>query len=132
MSYEREEFSKRMQVVCDFLALPKEKRQTLLAKKYGKTVTTGRNWLMGSKIPSYEDAVKICTDANVTYEWLMRGSGPMRPQEFNQGMYVTDPDLIKILKVAEPLPEYGRKMAIKEVDSVRQLIEQTQAEYSKK
>ena len=125
----RNEFAKRMNFVCDRLGLPKEKRQTLLAQKYKKTVTTGRNWLVGLKIPDYETALKICQDSEVNYEWLMTGNGLSISEKAINAVLVTDPDLIKMVQIAEILPDYAKKQAVKEIDNVRQLVEQTLREY---
>ncbi len=132
MSEEREKFSKRMHVVCERIGLPKERRQTLLAKKYQKTPTTGRNWLTGEKIPDYETALKICADARVNYEWLMRGVGIMESGDDQECVIVTDPDLIRIVKMAENLTPAGKKLVAKEVDTVAKLAAQMQAEYGSK
>jgi hypothetical protein len=129
MNNPRDEFAKRMNFVCDRLGLPKEKRQTLLAKKYKKTVTTGRNWLVGLKIPDYETALKICQDASINYEWLMTGNGLSISESATDVLLVTDPDLIKMVKIGEELPDYARKQAVKELDNVRQFVEQARAEY---
>ena len=129
MNNPRDEFAKRMTFVCDRLGLPKEKRQTLLANKYKKTVTTGRNWLIGAKIPDYETALKMCEDADVNYEWLMRGVGLSVSEKATDVVIVTDPDLIKMVKIAEGFPGYAKRQAVKEVDDIRQLVAQAQAEY---
>jgi|GEM_PF-2784367 hypothetical protein len=129
MSNPRDDFAKRMHFVCDRLGLPKEKRQTLLANKYKKTITTGRNWLVGLKIPDYETALKICKDAGVNYEWLMTGNGLSIAENSSAAVIVTDPDLIKMILIGEQLPVFARKQAVKEVDNINQLVNQTRQEY---
>jgi hypothetical protein len=132
MSNERDKLAARMVELCDLLGLDKQRRQTLLAKKYKKSITTGRNWLLGLKVPEYEIACQMCADANINYEWLLTGYGlKLRTSEENVRQ-ITDPDIIKIVDIAEELPGFAKKMAVKEVDNVRQFAKQAQQEYSDK
>lgn len=130
MSDDRDQLAKRMQFLCDELGLDKSKRQTLLAKKYGVSITTGRNWVNGLKLPSYEQALAMCRDAKLTYEWLMTGNGAPYSSDNVKHLVITDPDLIKLVELAQPLPTFARKMAIKEIDTVCKFAEQAKAEYT--
>lgn len=132
MSIEREKMAHRMQTLCDLLGFPKEKRQTLLARKYKKSITTGRNWLLGLKIPDYETALAMCNDAGVNYEWLMTGNGLMMKSSTDDSIVVSDKELIKMVRIAEDLPGFAKQMAIKEVDNIRQFAAQAQEEYAHK
>ncbi|MDP3088845.1 MAG: hypothetical protein Q8M99_11750 [Methylotenera sp.] len=132
MSEERDRLAIRMQYLCDRLGLDKAKRQTQLAKKYGVTVTTGRNWLCGLKVPNYEIGLKMCKDAEINYEWLMAGEG-LRDREGSSDLIVVrDPYLIKMVALADAVPDFARGNAIKSVDDVRQLAQQAMEEYSSK
>ena len=71
----------------------------------------------------------MCEDADVNYEWLMRGVGLSVSEKAKDVVIVTDPDLIKMVRIGEALPDHARKLAVKEVDNVRQLVEQTIAAY---
>lgn len=129
MSNAREKLAQRIQEICDELKFDKAKRQTLLAKKYKVSITTGRNWVLGLKVPDYDSAIQMCEDANVNYEWLMSGAGLKYRSNPEKCVVVTDPDLIKLVQMAEPLQKAGRIMAIKGVDAVCQFVAQTEAEY---
>jgi transcriptional regulator with XRE-family HTH domain len=74
-SKEKADFGLRMHEVCEILKIPKVGRQTRLGKVFGRTQTAAANWLKGEKIPDYETCCEICSKANVSYEWLMRGVG---------------------------------------------------------
>lgn len=127
MSIEREKLGERMQYIADKLKLPVVGRQSAFGRKYGKSATTGRNWLTGDKLPDYDIATRICNDAKVSYLWLTQGVG-IRDLD-QEGIFVTDPDQIKMIQLTDNLTREEKKLAVMQVDTACQFIQQTKPNY---
>lgn len=63
--------------------------------------------------------------------WLKTGKGKREADaSAQQGLYVTDPQLIAALKVMEALPTYARSAAMKNIDEIAELIKQGRADHN--
>lgn len=59
----------------------------------------------------------------VSADWLADEIGEMTPLVYQ----TTDPKIIAVARVMEPMPEYGKDAAVKDVAEVAQLIAQAKA-----
>lgn len=98
-----------------------------LADKAGCSVDLIRKLELGKR-QSTTYMVKIARACKVSPDWLDDETGPMKPE----GEYVTDPDLVTLIRLARPLNKIERQMVVKEVDGVVKLAAQLRAEYSDK
>jgi len=63
---------------------------------------------------------RVC---GVSADWLADNTGEMLPHEYR----TTDPKIIAVARCMEPMPEYGKDAAVKDVAEVAQLIAQAKA-----
>jgi len=62
---------------------------------------------------------RVC---GVSVDWLSDEIGEMIPEYYR----TTDPKIIAVARVMEPMPEYGKDAAVKDVAEVAELIAQAQ------
>jgi transcriptional regulator with XRE-family HTH domain len=98
-----------------------------LADKAGCSVDLIRK-LESGKRQSTTYMVKIARACKVSADWLDDETGTMKPE----GEYVSDPDLVEIIRLTKPLTPTERNMAITEVERIGRLAAQIRAEYSGK
>jgi transcriptional regulator with XRE-family HTH domain len=78
-----QEFSLRVRKACEEKGL--KTTQKALAKFFGVSEITARNWWHGEKLPGMQNAIDAAVKLGVNVEWFLTGRGPMRPE-----MIVTD------------------------------------------
>lgn len=66
-----------------------------------------------------EHTVRFARICGVSVDWLSEGAGEMLPKFYT----TTDPKIIAVAKVMEPLPEYGKDAAVEDITKVAQLID---------
>jgi hypothetical protein len=71
-------FAKRLNEICDDKRMPGHGRQTEVARIFGVGPKAARKWLVGDGFPEMELAIRIAKWANVSFNWLMAGTGPKR------------------------------------------------------
>lgn len=62
---------------------------------------------------------RLARALGISADWLADELGEMRPIVYA----VTDPKIIAVAKLMEPLPEYGKDAAVEDITKVVQLIE---------
>jgi len=71
-------FASRLNEVCQDMGLPEHGRQTELAKVFHVGPKAARKWLVGEGYPEMDLCISIAKWANVSFNWLMAGTGPKR------------------------------------------------------
>lgn len=107
-----------------------------LARKHAKMTQEGLAEAAEVKQPSIsylENTSNGCTGSEftarfarilgVSVDWLADEIGEMIPDYYR----TTDPKIIAVAKVMEPMPEYGKDAAVKDVAEVAELIAQAKA-----
>lgn len=61
---------------------------------------------------------RLARALGISADWLADELGEMRPTVYT----VTDPKIIAVAKLMEPLPEYGKDAAVEDLTKVAQLI----------
>lgn len=76
----RREFAERLNLALDELNFPAKGtgRQTLLARKLGRSQKGVRRWLEGEGLPRPKDIERLAQLCNIRKEWLLFGLGPMQ------------------------------------------------------
>jgi len=65
---------------------------------------------------------RLARALEISADWLADEIGEMVPMYY----HTTDPKIIAVAKIMEPMPEYGKNAAVKDVAEVAELIAQAQ------
>jgi len=65
---------------------------------------------------------RLARALEISADWLADEIGEMVPMYY----HTTDPKIIAVAKIMEPMPEYGKDAAVKDVAEVAELIAQAQ------
>lgn len=77
-------------------------------------------WESDTVVPSTDRLMMLKKKISYSIDWLLTGEGEMS----GHGYFVSHPKLIAAVKVMEPLPEYGKDSAIKDLNEIAKLISQ--------
>ena len=105
LDVERLEFSKRFNLVlvskqCDHKSLAELKEMLNISR------TQIHNWRTGKHLPSMNFASIIAKTFNISFEWLMTGSGTM------DGFLMRTPDEIALISKYRDLSDEGKQKTI--------------------
>jgi transcriptional regulator with XRE-family HTH domain len=79
-------------------------------------------WESDAGIPAAERLLALRQHVKFSIDWLLTGEGDMKPG--GAGIFITDRKLVTALQLMEPLPEYGKDAAIKNLTEISELIDQ--------
>lgn len=99
-----ERFRSALEGVVDFTLT-----QENVGQYFDVTPIGARNWLIGNKLPSMDNAIKISLKLGVCVEWLLTGRGPIKPTSKIR------PEILRLAETINKLPEEGRKFFIEMV-----------------
>lgn len=111
---EKHAFAARLNELCDEpqFGIPAagKGRQVDLGKTFNVSQNAARKWLVGEGMPKPTTLERIARYFHVNTEWLRAGIGVKRQDD---GMLITDPDLIKLVKIGESLSKQDRAAYIR-------------------
>lgn len=79
-------------------------------------------WESDVSTPPADRLIVLAERHDFSIDWVLRNKGSM----IQIGLYVTDPKIMTAVRVMEPLPEYGKDQAVKDVVEVAELIARAQ------
>jgi hypothetical protein len=111
---EKNAFSARLNELCDEpqFGIPAagKGRQVQLGKLFQVSQNAARKWLVGDGMPKPTTLERIARHFRVNTEWLRAGIGSKRQDD---GMIVTDPDLIRLVQIGQSLSRQERAAYIR-------------------
>jgi hypothetical protein len=111
---EKHAFSARLNELCDEpqFGIPAagKGRQVYLGKLFQVSQNAARKWLVGDGMPKPTTLERIARQFHVNTEWLRAGIGAKRQEE---GLIVTDPDLIRLVQIGQSLSRQDRAAYIR-------------------
>jgi transcriptional regulator with XRE-family HTH domain len=109
------EFAKRLNQICDDMAIPPkgQGRQTGLAAKFSVTQRAALKWLEGESYPTIDHARELAQWAGVRFEWLMTGIG----DKHYQTTY-NDPAIERVVELMKIMEPENRYLAARLVDTI--------------
>ena len=109
---ELQAFAERLNELCNDMKVPPKgkNRQAALAKIFTVSQKGARKWLEAEGWPTVERGVQIAKWGKCSFEWLMTGRGPKRPDQI-----YWDRHAAKMLAIMEKIPEYLKGTAIDQV-----------------
>lgn len=80
-------------------------------------------WESDTVTPPTDRLIALAEKHNFSMDWILLEKGAMIPD----GLYVSDPKLIAACQLMEPMSEYAKDAAVKDVAQIAELVARTKA-----
>lgn len=107
---EKRRFARRLSEALAAAGIPDERgRKVTTAKLIGVTAEAVRKWLDAETMPETKRIPGMARMLGVNGEWLLTGTGPMRPETDGEGIPYSA-DVLELAGVISRLPEHKREL----------------------
>lgn len=76
-------------------------------------------WENDTVTPPVDRLIALAAKHEFSLDWILLNKGVMLPI----GLYISDPKIMAVARVMEPLSEYAKDAAVKDVTQIAELVE---------